>query len=97
MARLAKRGRALPPRRKEGVEQQTPRRPLQIALERTRQGCYGICAGSFVAVPAAMLGDHVPSLQMVGAIGGIALFAGMTGLLIEVVETRVFPGGMNGS
>jgi hypothetical protein len=71
------------------------RRQVQIALQRVRQGCYGICAGSFVAIPAAMLGEHSPAVQTTGMMGAVALLAASAGLLLEVVENRIFPGGMD--
>lgn len=74
-----------------------PRRQVQIALQRVRQGCYGVCAGSFVAIPAAMLGEHSAGVQGTGMMGAVALLAGSAGLLLEVVENRIFPGGMDGA
>jgi hypothetical protein len=74
-----------------------PRAQAQIALLRLRQGCYCMCTGSAVAIPAAILAEHSPRLQLVATMGGIALLAGTTGLLLEVVEHRIFPGGENGA
>lgn len=95
MARLAKRGRSSMQRREKTPAPQ--RTPAQVILERARQGCYGICAASFVAIPAALLGEHLPALHLLGAMGATALLTGTTGLLIEVLEIRIFPGGKNGS
>jgi hypothetical protein len=72
------------------------RKQAQIALLRMRQGCYCMCTGSALAIPAAILAEHSPRLQLVAAMGGVALLAGATGLLLEVVENRVFSGGENG-
>jgi hypothetical protein len=93
MAKPAKRGRGKKPRHKGKGEAAPPRHPLQIVLERIRQGCYGICAGSIVAIPAALLSEQMPSLRMIIALGGIGLFAGTAGVMIEVFEHRIYPGG----
>ena len=69
----------------------------QVVLQRMRQGCYGFCAAASIAIPAAMLSDHTPAERLVIAILGTGLLAGATGLLLELVEIRVFPGGKNGS
>jgi hypothetical protein len=95
MAKPARRGRGTPLRTKEDVAVIAPRSPLRILLERTRQGCYGVCAGSVVAIPAALLGEHVPSLHVIVMLGGVGLFAGTAGVMIEVFENRIFPGGEN--
>lgn len=93
MGKLAKRGREARPRRRQKADATAPRTPLRIALERLRQGCYGICAASLVAVPAAVLGEHAPALRVVGVMVGMGLSAGLAGLMVEVTENRIFPGG----
>jgi hypothetical protein len=93
----ATRGRRDKLTRNSKPEAPPPHRPFQIALMRARQGCYGICGGSFVAIPAAMLGEHAPAMPTVVVMTGMALFAGATGLLIEIFERRIFPGGTDGS
>jgi hypothetical protein len=95
MGKLAKRGREAKPRRKQSAGANVPRTPLRIALERLRQGCYGICAASFVAIPAAVLGEHAPALRIIGVMAGMGLSAGLAGLMVEVSENRIFPGGEN--
>ena len=74
-----------------------PRRPAQIALQRVRQGCYGMGAGAVLAIPAALLGEHVPAPRMVLVLGGVGLLAAAAGLMAEVFENQVFPGGTDGS
>ena len=70
-----------------------PTPPVQILLRRLWQGCYGVSAGAFVAVPAALLGEHPPTIKMVVAMSGVFLFSGAAGVLLEVFERRFFPGG----
>lgn len=97
MGKVAKRRGDKRAARKQKAALPEPRRPLQIALQRTRQGCYGIGAGSVLAIPAALLGEHVPSLRMVFALGGLGVLAGAAGVMVEVFEHRIFPGGTDGS
>lgn len=97
MAKLAKRGRATTQRREKSADPAPQRTPSQVIMERMRQGCYGISAASFVAIPAALLGEHSPAFHLLGSMGAAALLTGVTGLLIEVVEIQVFPGGKHGS
>lgn len=97
MAKLAKHGRAATQRQEKSAAPAPERRPVHVILERSRQGCYGICAASFVAIPAALLGEHVPAFPLLGAMGVAALLTGATGLLIEVLEIRILRGGKNGS
>jgi drug/metabolite transporter (DMT)-like permease len=61
--------------------------------QRLRQACYGICAGSFVAIPAARVGEHPPSDGELVVLAGVAFFAGAMGMLIEVLEARSDHGG----
>ena len=79
-------------------ERQAVRRtpPVQILLRRLWQGCYGVSAGAFVAIPAALLGEHPPTIKMVIAMSGVFLFSGAAGVLLEVFERRFFPGGEDG-
>ena len=95
MGKLAKQGRQAKPRRKQKADAASPRTPLRIALERLRQGFYGICAASFVAIPAAVLGEHAPTLRIIAVMAGMGLSAGLAGLMVEVSENRIFPGGEN--
>lgn len=64
----------------------------RILLRRLWQGCYGVTAGAFVAIPAAVLGDDPPSIKIVLALCGAILFAGATGVLLEMREHSLFPG-----
>ena len=94
MGKLAKRRGSTKIRERQSAE--TPprsRHPKQIVLQRLRQGCYGICAGAFVAIPSALVGEGTPTWQAIGIIIGVMLFAGTTGLALEIFENRVFPGG----
>ena len=79
-------------------ERQAVRRtpPVQILLRRLWQGCYGVSAGAFVAVPAALLGEHPPTIKMVIATSGALLFSAAAGVLLEIFERRLFPGGEDG-
>ena len=91
MGKVAKRGGEKRPPRKEKAALPEPRRPVQIALQRMRQGCYGVGAGSVLAIPAALLGEHVPSPRMLLALGGMGLLAGAAGVMMEVFENQIFP------
>lgn len=82
-------------RRRPGGDAAVPRTPLRIALQRVRQGCYGICAASFVAIPAAVLGEHAPPRRVLVVIVALGASAGTAGLMAEVFESRIFPGGAN--
>lgn len=98
MGNPAKRGRGDTPGLLQGKGVPLPaRRPVRILLHRLQQGCYGICAGAFVAIPAAMLGEHTPSARAVAIMAGVALFAGAMGMLIEVVESRLTSGDNDAS
>lgn len=97
MGKVAKRRGEKRAPRKEKAALPEPRRPGQIALQRMRQGCYGVGAGAILAIPAALLGEHVPSLRMVLALGGMGLLAGAAGVMMEVLENQIYPGGTNGS
>ncbi|HST63444.1 MAG TPA: hypothetical protein VLK84_32330 [Longimicrobium sp.] len=97
MGKVAKRRGEKRAARKEKAVLPEPRRPLQVALQRTRQGCYGIGAGAVLAIPGALLGERVPSLRMVLVLVGLGLLAGAAGVMIEVFEHRIFPGGKDGS
>lgn len=93
--KLQKRGRDTRPRRTQGAGAAAPRTPLRIALERVRQGCYGICAASCVAIPAAVLGEHAPPRRVLVVMVVMGVSAGTAGLMVEVFENRIFPGGEN--
>jgi hypothetical protein len=91
--KLEKRRRDARPRRKQWADAAAPRTPLRIALERVRQGCYGICAASVVAIPAAVLGEHPPPRRIIVVMVVMGASAGTAGLMAEVFENRIFPGG----
>lgn len=94
MARLARRERGeMPVTVQFGGAPQLVRRQTQILLHRLQQGCYGICAGSFLAIPAAILGEHTPSPRTMAVLAGAGLFAGAVGMLIEMIESRSSAGG----
>lgn len=97
MARVAKRGRHAMQRPGKQPGPAVRRLQGRVVLQRMRQGCYGFCAASAIAIPAALLSDHTPAERLVVAIFGTAVLAGATGLLLELFEIRVFPGGKNGS
>lgn len=95
MGKLSKRDEGTKPAKKKGKgrAQPRPRTAGSIVLQRLRQGCYGICAGAFVAIPSALVGEHTPTWRSIGIMIGVMLFAGATGLALEIIENRVFPGG----
>lgn len=51
------------------------RRPTQIVQHRLQQACYGIAAGAFVSISAALLGEHPPSDREMMIMAAIAVFA----------------------
>jgi 2-keto-3-deoxy-galactonokinase len=97
MSRLAKRRRSSARRHEENLEAAQLRAQAQVVMARMRQACYGLCGAAFVAIPAALMSEHAPPLDLLGSLARAALLTGATGLMIEVLEIRVFPGGKNGS
>lgn len=70
----------------------TKLRPSQIVLRRLRKGCYKLSAVSF----AGMLGgSFLLELTPLAIVAGFtsALFVGTVGVLLEVVENDLTPGG----
>lgn len=91
--KLTKHGRESRPQRTQKAHGPVPRTPLRITLERLRQGCYGICAASIVAIPAAVLGEQTPARRVLVVMVVMGASAGTAGLMVEVFDNRIFPGG----